>query len=399
MGANLSVSSLRHLIRQAKGLSAILSPPPSHKKSPNTTRQAYSTHTQLASHQPTYSGTLFLLGLSGFVGGELIAQLKEQYPNLNIIALVRNATKERIARLTQLNPKVSVVEGSLDDAVVIREQVLKADITINNAIGQGPFLQPLLDALEESSKQRPGNPPIFIHMSGYGTLSDHARGEAVNKAKIPRFVDTTFSLDDVLSGNDNVEANKAVVAAVNGKKILLGLSLFFLVGFVVSDLVRPQPITRLFFGFAKAAGHVVTLGPGHNVLPPIHVKDVAKSYIAMITGALDGTAETGAKGFYFVGQDFDEAPSMKEILDATGNTLHELGLVSQLGSLPITPKLNQSVPEFYYHVFAGNTYDIPERLKQLGVEFTATKDTPLLASITEEVKLGAKLEWTCKDPN
>ncbi|KAF8652593.1 hypothetical protein AX16_004314, partial [Volvariella volvacea WC 439] len=94
----------------------------------------------------------------------------------------------------------------------------------------------------------------------------------------------------------------------------------------------------------------------------------------------------------FAGQEFDGAPTLKDILDVAGNTLHELGLVPQPGSQQIPQQIGQGVPEILYSIFAGNSYGVPEQLKKLGVEFTETKKTPILMSLPEEVKLAAK-DW------
>ncbi|KAF8665623.1 hypothetical protein AX16_000078 [Volvariella volvacea WC 439] len=343
----------------------------------------------------SYSGKLFLLGGAGYVGAEFLLKLQEQYPDVYVVALLRNATVERKASLTQLYPNASVVEGSLSDTTVIREQTSQADITVNLASGgEGPFLDAILAGLEDASKQRPGNPPIYIHISGYGILSDNVGGEPVKREKIPKYTDSTFNINDVPPTNIHVESNKAVVAAGERKDVPIKTMILFPC-WIYGVGAGPQKITlafRFFFNLARAAGHAVTLGPGLNIIPSIHVKDIATSIVAMIRGALDGTAETGAQGVYFAGQDIETAVTLKDIMDVTGNTLYELGLVSQRGSQPASPQLRQSIPEDPWSIFGGNAYGIPERLRKLGVEFTETKKTSLLESLPEEIKIAAK-EW------
>ncbi|KAF8655189.1 hypothetical protein AX16_003221 [Volvariella volvacea WC 439] len=343
----------------------------------------------------SHSGKLFLLGGAGYLGAEFLLQLKDKLPSIQVVALVRNATEQRRAALAQLHPNISVLEGALEDTVLIREQASKADITLNAATGgEGPFLDAILSGLEDASKQRPGNPPIYIHISGYGTLSDRAAGQAVDRSKIPKYVDSTFSLDNLPPTNVHLEANKAVVAAGERKENpVKTLTLF--PGWIYGVGPGAQPITlafRFYFNMARAAGHAITIGPGLNVLPGIHVKDVATSLIAMIRGALDGTAGTGAQGLYFAGQDFETGATAKEIQDIVGNTLFELGLVSQPGSRQVPPEIRQDIPDSVVSVFGANVNAVPQRLKKLGVEFTETKKLSLLESIPEEVKLAAK-QW------
>ena len=146
--------------------------------------------------------TIFILGATGYLGSEFLILLARDYPDYPINALVRNATPEKIAQLHELHPHVTVVEGTLEDADIIIAEVQKADIVINTASSdhwpsvKGTFrsdslgrmltfcLAATLDGLEKSSAARPGNPPLYIHVSGCGILSDNARGELKDPVKV-----------------------------------------------------------------------------------------------------------------------------------------------------------------------------------------------------------------------
>ena len=77
--------------------------------------------------------TIFLLGATGYLGSEFLILLAEAYPDHSVNALVRNVTNARKAELQKIHPNLTVTEGYLDDASVIEEAVLKADIVINMA--------------------------------------------------------------------------------------------------------------------------------------------------------------------------------------------------------------------------------------------------------------------------
>lgn len=147
--------------------------------------------------------TIFFLGATGFLSGEILLLLGRDHPNYHVKALLRNPTPERVSRLKELHPNLSVVEGDLNDASVIIEQAATADIVINSAssdhwpsvkgvlallrrvispIEHAAFVA-TLDGLEKNSAQKPGNPPLYIHISGCGILSDNVRGEQVEHIK------------------------------------------------------------------------------------------------------------------------------------------------------------------------------------------------------------------------
>jgi nucleoside-diphosphate-sugar epimerase len=144
--------------------------------------------------------SIFLLGATGYLGSEFLILLAEEYPCYPVNALLRNATDARRAALHSIHPNLTVTEGHLDDAAVIEKAVGTADIVINIASSdhwpsvKGELqsrgcdlrqsnswshanLLATLDGLEKSSAKRPGRPPLYIHVSGCGIISDNARGQ------------------------------------------------------------------------------------------------------------------------------------------------------------------------------------------------------------------------------
>lgn len=79
------------------------------------------------------AATIFLLGATGYLGSEFLALLAQHYPSYPVNAIVRNVTPARKDRLQAIHPKLSIIEGTLEDADLIVEQVQKADIVINIA--------------------------------------------------------------------------------------------------------------------------------------------------------------------------------------------------------------------------------------------------------------------------
>ncbi|PSS05532.1 hypothetical protein PHLCEN_2v3734 [Hermanssonia centrifuga] len=122
--------------------------------------------------------TIFILGATGYLGSEFLMLLARDFPDYPVTALVRGSIPEKIARLHEIHPSIAIVEGTLDDAPIIVEQVVKADITINSASSDHwPSVKATLDGLEKNSAKNPGKPPLYIHVSGCGIISDNARGE------------------------------------------------------------------------------------------------------------------------------------------------------------------------------------------------------------------------------
>ena len=77
--------------------------------------------------------TIFYLGATGFLSGDVLPLLARDFPEDTVRALVRNPTPDRVAKLQALNPNLVVVEGDLNDASTIVEEASKADIVVNSA--------------------------------------------------------------------------------------------------------------------------------------------------------------------------------------------------------------------------------------------------------------------------
>ena len=77
--------------------------------------------------------TIFYLGATGFLSGDVLPLLARDFPEDTVRALVRNPTPARVAQLQALHPRLVVVPGDLNDAPVIEEEASKADIVINSA--------------------------------------------------------------------------------------------------------------------------------------------------------------------------------------------------------------------------------------------------------------------------
>lgn len=77
--------------------------------------------------------SIFLLGATGYVGGQVLVSLAADFPTLSIRALARNVTPSTISQLHSLHPKIEIVEGRLSDLALIEEEASKVNVVINVA--------------------------------------------------------------------------------------------------------------------------------------------------------------------------------------------------------------------------------------------------------------------------
>ena len=74
---------------------------------------------------------LFVLGATGYIGGDALYEIASKHPELEIAALVRNSDKG--AQVASQHSKIRLVYGSLDDEAKLEEEAKKADIVLNCA--------------------------------------------------------------------------------------------------------------------------------------------------------------------------------------------------------------------------------------------------------------------------
>lgn len=82
--------------------------------------------------------TIFFVGATGFIGSQLLVSLGRAGHKFHIVALVRQLTEEKQARIREIYENIEFVEGTLTDADVLIEQASKAKYVINCASSDHP---------------------------------------------------------------------------------------------------------------------------------------------------------------------------------------------------------------------------------------------------------------------
>ncbi|KAH9859851.1 hypothetical protein IAQ61_011633 [Plenodomus lingam] len=245
---------------------------------------------------------LFLLGATGYVGGDALHVIANACPDLEITALVRNSDKG--ATVAAQYPKVRLVYGDLDNADLLKKEASHADIVLQIAdCDHVACAEALIAGLATQDKKT-----YFIHTSGAGILCfpDIAAGTfGIMREKV---FDDWDGIDEVTSLPD---------AAVhrNVDKIILGAHAAS-GGNIDTTIVCPPCIygpgrgpgnqrSMQVEGYVKATlerskGFLVE--EGANIWNQVHVQDLSELFVALIKAALSpngGKATWNDKGYYF----------------------------------------------------------------------------------------------------
>jgi len=74
------------------------------------------------------SPIIFITGVSGYIGGEVMDVFAKKHPEWQLVALVRNAEQARIVKAAY--PAIQTVIGTLDDHDLLVEQGMMADVVL-----------------------------------------------------------------------------------------------------------------------------------------------------------------------------------------------------------------------------------------------------------------------------
>jgi len=81
-------------------------------------------------------------GVTGYIGGDIFAELHGQHPEYTYSALVRSSEKGKT--ITATYPNVRIVEGSLGDLEVLKREAASSDIVIRKSILSKQLAQMLI---------------------------------------------------------------------------------------------------------------------------------------------------------------------------------------------------------------------------------------------------------------
>lgn len=89
--------------------------------------------------------------------------------------MTRRLLSNKLPRRTSSSTRRAPTIGLVSKVRILRREV---------AWAREPNFKPAtLEGLEKNSAARPGNPPLYIHVSGCGIISDNCRGEKVDNVK------------------------------------------------------------------------------------------------------------------------------------------------------------------------------------------------------------------------
>lgn len=326
---------------------------------------------------------ILLTGATGYIGGDLLTELLKRPSDFEITVLIRG--KDRASTFEKLGAKVIV--GSQEDYDLLAKAASQVDVVIhtsdssNTSISKA-FLEGLVDG---KSKYHRGG--ILIQTSGTGVVLEPTFGEFATEkvwsdldlesiSKLPAEA-VHRSLDVFVSEYPQDIATTAIIFPSNVYG--LGRGPYNKLSIINIALERAAVKYKKVYG----------IGKGANIWSSHHVSDLSAAYIKVLDGLLNGTADHGKEGFYFV--ESGEAP-MKAVYEEIGNVLKQRGIIqdttlvqmpdSVLTDTSTLPPFASEDPQRMRFAVGGSSRVKADRLRTLGWN---PKYANPVGSIAEEI--------------
>ncbi|OBT63732.1 hypothetical protein VE03_06161 [Pseudogymnoascus sp. 23342-1-I1] len=244
------------------------------------------------------SPTIFVTGVSGYIGGHIVTDLIKKHPEYQVITLVRTEKQAEIIHATW--PAVETVLGDLDNHDLLVEQGKRADVVLQLASSDHtPAAKALIEGL--SSQGKKGH---YIHISGTGILYDVSNGFGNPSSKIYHDVADILEITSFDSTHIHRDTDAAVIAS--GEQ--LGIPTAIVAPSVVYGIGK-GPINNRSVQVPVLAQEVLkrgrpfAVGAGNNIWDHIHISDLSAAFGLLTEEALKpagGAATWGSEGYYFV---------------------------------------------------------------------------------------------------
>ncbi|TDL19367.1 NAD(P)-binding protein [Rickenella mellea] len=301
--------------------------------------------------------TIFLLGATGYIGGSILVELRNVYPDAIINALIRSPSHHDAIRAAGAHP----VQGLFDNLDVIEEQASKADLVINAAHPDNIDLMNAIMRGLKKRKQSGAGTPSFIHTSGGGVFLDGSTsGKYNNDSKVwtDREEDIKLITPKMLHGQVDAPLLKAGEDGYASTYIICPTAVH---GVGKGPVAKTTGIYRYFLGAALEAGAVTFIGEGSNILSFVHVDDVVALFIKVISIALAGPPTTSPYERYFIATTEDS--TWKEFAGAFAKAVHSTGKIPTAVPKSITAEEARRPA-----VLGSNSLLEPMRAREIGWE-------------------------------
>ena len=304
---------------------------------------------------------IFITGISGYIGAQLLESLSSKHSEYQITGLVRN--EDQGQKIAARYPSVQTVYGDLDSTYLLVEEAKKADVVIQAAnCDHNPSVSALIRGLAQGGKNG-----TFIQLSGAASIIDASNGYGQPSTRV---------WDDIADLQEITSFDHKIIHAITDQLVIQeGKTNGVRTAIAIPPMVYgkgngPVKTTSMQLPWLVEAitkrGKAFTVGEGKQHVSAVHVKDLADALSLLTEQALnpsDGTATWGAEGMYYV-----EAGSQVfvHVVEFIGKQMHEKGMISTAEVDHLSAEDASQIHQWGTMMWGSNMRIRASRLRSLG---------------------------------
>ncbi|KAH8757417.1 hypothetical protein BGZ57DRAFT_996646 [Hyaloscypha finlandica] len=252
----------------------------------------------IAAHDPqtfTTAPIIFITGISGYIGGQVLHDITKKHPEYQVRGLVR--TKEQQQQIASKYPLVKTVIGDLDSAEVLKAEAAQVDVVLQLAdADHNSSVLSLLPSLQKTGTfiQRSGAASIFTASNGLGQLTTKKWSDIADLKEV-----TTFDHSHLHAVTDQLVLSEGKKQGIRAAVVVPPC----VYGTGQGEVKKTSMVFPWYVDAVKKRGRGFTLWEGTNVDSVIHVRDLAAAFVLLVEEALKeggGGADWGEEGWYYV---------------------------------------------------------------------------------------------------
>ncbi|KZW02437.1 NAD(P)-binding protein [Exidia glandulosa HHB12029] len=312
---------------------------------------------------PQDSLKIFILGVTGYVGGPLLRALKKAYPNAHYSALIRSEAHIPIFRAEGVQ---EIIHGSSSDTDKLRKACSEADVVFAVAdCDDVPMAQAVLAGLKDNF-EKTGRRPVLIHTSGSALVMDRSQGiidrklaaapcDDADEENIKRIPPEALhrNVDNLIFAADK---EGYVDAWIVSPPTLYGES--------NGPLVRGSKQIPIIVNLALAAGKAFTVNEGSARWDNMHVQDLVDFFILLTQKALspEATRASPYSKFYFLES---SSHSWGELTKLVAEAMYKRGVLPTKEVTPLSFEEAMAIDQWAFGVMT-NSFTKASKAHQLG---------------------------------
>ncbi|KFY81989.1 hypothetical protein V500_10923 [Pseudogymnoascus sp. VKM F-4518 (FW-2643)] len=325
--------------------------------------------------------TIFITGVTGYIGGEVAVMLAEKHPEYNLVFLVRK--DEQAKTVKSRFPSSETVIGDLDSHDVLFEQGKRADVVLQTASADHIAVgQSIIAGMAQGKKGH------YIHVSGSGILHDVTNGFGNPSSKI--YHDTSDLA--AITSFDSSHVHADIDASVTAAGLKHGIPTAIVSPVTIYGVGRgPIKNRSLQIPFLTEAiikrGKAFTVLEGKNIWDNVHITDLAEAYNVLTEEALKlngGKSSWGKEGYYFVES---AEHRWKDIVTELAKIAQQKGAIKTAEVEKLSVEDAIAVHPWAPLLWGGNCRSRGDRIRALGWKPSARKIEEYLPEMVDfEIK-------------